>query len=456
MRERRLIPRMTYAVRRERGIALLIVLVVLVLIATLATEIAITARTTHRLADNSIDDLLLRTTVDGRIEILKAALRYDGTNGTGYDGEADDWSWHKREKLSSWGERGVSAFGAITPDDTGTTAQYKTTDIKITAWCEDERSKVNLRGLMKPEDSPIFQNTRDLLIRVIDLYREGHSSLDLSDGDGKEMVDDVVKWLQAEADTDENPMPAVKPNRGRLQSVDDLLRVPGGRWTAERLYDVKDPEISDDEKDQGTVTTDSDTSSSSSTSSDGSDAGSWERQNGVPGLFRYLTVFAEEVADPPMRINVNTAPLVVLKALLDPNDEELAQKIIDHRREGADDTSDTSGTSGGTSSGTDAGAKGFFKTKADLTKVEGMDQDLAKYPRLNFFADVASPVYSLRVIARAVSQGAGGGETQTSDDGEAAPKTLQSAYDFRMVVQRTNAGFLTLYSERRNDPRFDD
>src|SRR5690349_18728015 len=78
-------------VRRARGIALLVVLVVLVLIATLATEIAITAKMHHTLAQHSMDDLLLRTAVDGRISILEAALRYDGTNGSGYDGEADEW-----------------------------------------------------------------------------------------------------------------------------------------------------------------------------------------------------------------------------------------------------------------------------------------------------------------------------------------------------------------------------
>ena len=443
---------MSIKTRRARGVALLIVLVVLVIIATLATEVAVTARTTHRLADNSMDDLLLRSAVDGRIEILKSALRFDGTNGSGYDGEADEWSWHKREKLSGWGERGVSQFGTVTEDDTGTTAQYKTADIELTAWCEDERSKVNLRGLMKPEDSPVFQNTRDLLIRVIDLYREGHSSLDLSDADGKEMVDDLVRWIQAEADTEENPMPAVKPNRGRLQSADDLLRVPGGRWTPERLYDVKDPELDEEEEEENRLARQS--SSDEVTSTDGTDPGSWERQNGVGGLFRYLTVFAEEVADPPMRINVNTASIVVMRALFDVNDEDLAQKLIERRREGADDTSETSGTSG--TSGSDT-AQGFFKTKADLTKVEGMDQDLAKYPRLNFFADVASPVYSIRVIARAVAKGGGSAEEpELTEDGEPAPKDLQSVYDFRMVVQRTNAGFLTLYSERRNDPRFDD
>src|SRR5689334_17494769 len=91
---------------RSRGVALLIVLVVLVLIATLATEIAITAKTGYRLADHSMEDLLLRTAVDGRVTILKAALRYDGTNGSGYDGEADTWAWHNHEKLSGWGERG--------------------------------------------------------------------------------------------------------------------------------------------------------------------------------------------------------------------------------------------------------------------------------------------------------------------------------------------------------------
>jgi type II secretory pathway component PulK len=448
---------MTYSVRRARGVALLIVLVVLVLIATLATEIAITARTTHRLAENSMDDLLLRAAVDGRIEILKAALRFDGTNGSGYDGEADEWSWHKREKLSGWGERGASVYGAVSSDDEGFAAQYRTTDIELTAWCEDERSKVNLRGLMKPEDSPVFQNTRDVLVRLIDLYREGHSSLDLSDADGKEMVDELVKWLQAEADTEDNPMPAVKPNRGRLQSVDDLLRVPGGRWTVERLYDVKDPELSDDEE-----SSTASTSQSSSSSSD-VDAGSWERQNGVPGLFRYLTVFSEEVADPPMRINLNTAPLVVLMALLDANDEDLAQKILDHRRQGADDTTTDGGTASGTSgtSGSGDAAQGFFKTKQDLTKVEGLDQDLAKYPRLNFFADVASPVFSLRVIARARASGGAGSSSssaseQTTTEDEDAPKDVEAVYDYRVVVQRTNAGFLTLYSERRNDPRFDD
>ena len=427
---------------RARGVALLIVLVVLVLIATLATEIAITARTGYRMADHSMEDLLLRTAVDGRVAILKAALRYDGTNGSGYDGEADEWSWHKHEKLSGWGERGTSSFGQVTGDEALEAAQFKNTDVTIIAWCEDERSKVNLRGLMKPDDSPVFAFTRDALIRVIDLYREKTSDLDLSDGDAQEMVDDLVKWLRAESDTEDNPMPAVKPNRGRLQSVDDLLRVPGGHWTPERLYDVKDPDVADEE-DQG---------STASADASATDASAWERSNGLGGLVRYLTVFAEDAADPPMRININTAPAVVLKSLFDANDEDLADKMIEKRREGADE--DPADAASGTSSGADASKanQGFFKTKQDITKreIDGMGDDLAKFPRLNFFADVASSVYSIRVIATIERAASGGG----SGDDEKAPKEVRAACDYRQVVQRTNAGFLTLFTERRSDPLF--
>ena len=432
--------------RRARGVALLIVLVVLVLIATLATEIAITARTTHQLAEHSIDDLLLRTAVDGRVEILKAALRYDGTNGSGYDGEADEWSFHNSQKLSGWGDRGTSSMGQTTGEDAKNVASYKNTDVQITAWCEDERSKLNLRGLMRAEGTPDFQHTRDALIRVIDLYREGNSKRDLTDSDAKEMVDDLLKWLQAESDTSENPMPAVKDNRGRLQSIDDLLRVPGGHWTEERLYGGRDPDADETQE-----------AAADSSSTSGTDSG-WEPPGAIPGLDRYLNVFAETTpASPPMRINLNTASLVVMKALFDANDEDLAAKIVDYRRQGANDatsTAGTSGTTGGTTGGSTTGGStssadatgGFFKSKTELSKVEGMDQDPTKWPaRLNFFGDVASAVYSLRVYAELPTKS--GGEEDTTDPA-ATRKDEGPFLNYRQVVQRTNAGFITLFTER--------
>jgi hypothetical protein len=425
--------------RRARGVALLIVLVVLVLIATLATEIAITARTTHQLAEHSIDDLLLRTAVDGRVQILRAALRYDDSIGAGFDGEADEWSYHNTQKLSGWGERGVSAMGELGEGGEEAGAAYKNVDVKIVAWCEDERSKLNLRGLFKPEGTPDFQHTKETLIRLIDLYREGHSKRDLTDSDAKEMVDDLVRWLQAESDTSDNPQPNVWEGRSRLQSIDDLLRVPGGHWTVERLHGGRDPDADEAEEQ----------ASDSSSDASGGD-GSWEPPMAIPGLDRYITVFAEtNPAHSPaaLRINVNTAPVVLLKALFDGVDEEFAEKIVEYRRSGADDGSDTSGTSG-TSGTTGAGgenAQGMFKSKNELTKVEGMDQDLAKYPRLNFFADVTSSVYSIRVYAELPSGNADA--DADPEDPEAQPKDDGPFINYREVVQRTKPGFLTLFTE---------
>lgn len=420
-------------------------LVVLVLLATLATEIAISARMSHNLARGAMDDLLLRTAVEGRVEILKAALRYDGTNGSGYDGEADVWSWHAMERdkqLNSWGERG-STMGALTPDETNATAQYVNTSIELKAWCEDERSKINLRGLMKPEESPVFQHTRDALIRLIDLYREERSDFDLTESDAKDMVDELVEWLQAEADTEENPMPAVKANRGRLQSVADLLRVSGGKWTADRLFETTDPEEEELDEDL------SDESAASDDSSPASESG-WMPPEKIPGLARYLTVFAEDAADPPMRINVNTAPAVVLKALFDANDEDLADAIVEYRRQGADEEEETTGT---TTGGSADATQGFFKTKQDLAKVDGVGEDLARYPRLNFFADVSSNVYSLRVQAMALAGSDAASDEDVDDGTDGAPKEVEAAYDLVQVVQRTNQGFVTLYLESSSGGR---
>jgi type II secretory pathway component PulK len=454
------------SIRGARGIALLIVLVVLVLIATLATEIAVTAKTHHTLSEHSMDELLLRTTVDGRIEILKSALTYEASRGLGYDCEAGTWAWHNHDKLSSWGERGTSTYSDPSGDTKGDIA-FKNTDVQVTAWAEDERAKINLRGLMKPEESDVFKNTRDALVRLIDIYRDKWSSLDLSEGDAKDMVDDLVRWLQAESDTDDNPMPAVKPNRGRLQSIDDLLRVPGGHWTPERLYDVKDPDVTDD--DVGSSRTVQQTNNATT----GTDESAWERSNGIAGLARFLTVYAETTtADPPMRINVNTASVTVLRALFDAVDDDLAQKIADFRRQGVDDatgtgtgtsgttsgTQGTTGTTGGSGTNSTDPTQNYFKAKADLAsgKIEGMEKDLAKYPRLNYFADTTSVVYSLRVIAKVVRGGSGGSSTDAaSTDDSAEPKQVDAVCDYRMVVQRTTAGFITILCERRTDPLFD-
>ena len=409
--------------RSQRGIALLLVLIAAVLLITLALEIAQTSATQGRLGRNAMNDFLLRTASEGRLHILRASLRYDATSGDSKDTEADDWAWFNREQLSSWGERSGSGL----PQDGEDNVTFRNTDVRIVAYCEDERSKLNLLGLSRPEDSADFTITGQALIRLIDEFRDHVSALDLSESDGQEMVDDLVEWLQDQGEEDDNPIPPVAAGRGKLQSVDDLLRVPGGKWKASVLFDVLDPDRDPEE------TTDD---------AEGGD-GEFERVNGVPGLLRYLTVHAESGANPPLRINVNTAPRAVLRALFDDHDRELADAIVEHRREGAGEEESAAPAEGD--------EVGFFANKSQLSRVEGMAESLDVYPRLNYFADVRSDVYSLRVVATMVT-GTIEGEWDAEDEDADEPRDIVASYQVREIVQRVEDGFVTLFRERRSDP----
>ncbi|MCG3134457.1 MAG: hypothetical protein HMLKMBBP_01763 [Planctomycetes bacterium] len=430
---------------RRRGVALLLVLIVLLLIATLASEVAITARTQYELAQTAMDDFLLESAVRSRRTVLIASLQFDAARGDGIDTETDDWSYKNSKVLSTQPYLPVPDADTENSSESGLVRHYTNRDIPITAWCEDERSKINLRGLLRPADDPLHRFTREALVRLIDVYRDQWNSLDVTDSEASEMVTDLEEWLAEAADTEDNPMPATKPNRGRLLTVDDLLRVPGGKWTMELLYDVRDP----DEAAQGDLerTIDPGAAEEAAGSQSGEDA-TRVRQNGVPGLCNFLTVWAETtVADPPIKININTARKEVLRALFSSDDEELADGIIAKRNEApviCDESEPEEGAAGGGAA--DGDAKGWFKSKDGLKEVDGIGQDLTKYPRLDFFADVKSNVFSLRIVATRVSATLEGEE----DDG---PKEILADLQTREVVERTTGGTLSLYAERRRDPR---
>lgn len=439
--------------RRSRGVALLLVLVVLLLVATLATEIALTARTHYQLSTHSMNDFLLRSVVEGRRQILLQSLRYDWSADQGaLDKEDDPWSWwylKEHSILSSWGETDTSSASS-TPLEEGegtapsaTRQVYRNRDVKLLGWCEDERGKLNLRGLLWEEDSPTFIQHKAALIRLIDRYREKWPELDLSDSDASTMVDELVEWLKDKEDSDENPLPPTHARQGRLLALEELLRVPGGKWRSELLYDVRDPEQSEESDFSRRISAPDPDANDADGPAD--DAGfGWTNGSGtVPGLFRYLTVWSEGTAGTAPKINVNTASLVVLESLFEPGDEDLAKAILDQRRQGAGSDEQTSSTTGGS---TDAGAT-WFKAKADLAKVEGMGDDLARYPRLDTLADVKSSVYSLRIVATIVA-----GQQEGDEETGTESKDITAQYQYREIIQRTQQGYQSLHAERRNDP----
>lgn len=443
---------------RQRGGALIVVLIVLVLMAALSLEVAATASTHGRLADEGMNDFLLRTSVEGRREILRSAILYAKKSSQSVTREDMDWAWYNHDLLGRWSDTGGA--GAFSYKESEGATAYTNTGVELLAWAEDERSKVCLLGLVPPgneEKNSVHDRTRQVLIRLIDVYREAWSDLDVSESEAEEMVDDLITYLHKSADDeDESPLPNTPEKLGRLQCLDDLLRVPGGHWTMERLYDVKDPNWQDEEEVRR-----ADPGDEPEQASEGTEDERFFRQNGPPGLIRFLTVNAQGGDDPQIRINFNTAPYTVLRALFEAQDENLAQAIIDHRREGVGD--------GNADANADSSEQtGYFQGAADLAKVDGIEDNWqTQYPVAASFFDVDSRMFSIYVIGKTVKQ--------SEDDAPVDDQVVQDAlatYQYHEIVEYVTGGaagagagagaggqggsgsLQTRFVERRRDPFF--
>lgn len=433
--------------------ALIIVLIVLVLIATLASEVATTAVTNKRVAEHSMNDFLLRTSVLGRRQVLRSVLTFDrledARQNKVVDTEDEQWAWSKHDGLSEW-------TGNDDQADAGTGTAYRSTDSDLLAWCEDEQGKLNVRGFgTERSENARYTHTRETLIRVIDLYREPWSDLDLSESEASEMVDELEEFLWSEADDEDNPEPPTA-DKWRLLSLDDLLRIPGEYWTAAVLFDVRNPEATEAElagREFERERRDEDEESDL----EGGRDDQWFRPNGVPGLSRYLTLYAPPGQQPgtTYTINLNTAPYVLVKALFDDGEDHLGEAIIDHRRQGAGATDEDTGAE-------DEEGAGYFEDVASLAKVEGLNEDTWRedHPRLSFFADVKTEIFSVHVIATVVTHEGFEDEDEEDidqDELDAAPVQILASYQYHEVVHRDAEGKLkTLLVERRNDPVFPD
>lgn len=426
---------------RQRGGALIVVLIVLVLMAALALEVAATASTHARLAEHGMNEYLLQTAAEGRREILRSAIRFSKRSNQNVTREDMDCFWHNHDTLGKWSDTGDASTPATgSGDDEGATV-YSNTEMTLMAWCEDERSKICLLGLVpkgNDEGTSLHDRTRRFLIRLIDVYREPWSDLDLTESDAEEMVDALVEYLHTTSeDDDEVPIPDTPQTIGRLRSLDDLQHVEG--WTPERLYDVKDPDA--DEEDEPLRRSDLEDEETE----EGREDASFFKPNGVPGLYRFLTVHAQGGDTPEIRINFNTAPHTVLRALFDAQTEHLAEAIIEHRRQGVDTEDDGAQPAEGQESG-------YFTGPADLAKVEGIEDNWqTEYPGLAMVFDVNSNIFSMHAIASVVER-----EEEHTDDDDVIPPIVSSFYLHEIVEWQATGGnagnggsVVTRFVERR-------
>ena len=311
------------------------------------TELAFQADYELLAARNVSDMMQIEYAIDGQLEVVLGQLRYDKRQNDATDTEFEDWN---SERMRS----------------------RRDGDVGLETRVVDEQGKFWLGNLVTGTDARKARS-KEVLVRILDLFREGISADktqggDLDVADAEDMAGRIVRYMTREGASGQVPKPSTTGTAGAGDVpllLDELLFVDtkDSRLFQTLLYDQQVKDVV------------------------------------APGLHRYLTVYG------PGKVNLNTAPLVVLKAhFSNVSDRDYAQKMIDRRRE-APDTSKSGGSSAmsGTSSTTTAGSGGGnpYGAVTDLTdgSIDGLNPEVLQRngidPALDF--DVKSDWFTVRI-----------------------------------------------------------
>jgi len=351
--------------RNERGIALILVLVVLPLVAILMTQLSFETTISSKLASNVLANEQFKGAIQARLVQMRLRLvrdlKDDDANAQesgAYDHESDSWG----PKLEGGGTAGLVTKGDKASGD----------DITLYTQVVDEQSKFNI-NLLLHRDAQRARRAQEVFRNLLDYFRDPRfgditsTNYDLSEAEARELTVAVVKFLSGDERNEKIGKPTIPDPAPQLRqaifSVDDLVFVDR-RFVEERLLESF---------------TDPDTG---------------ER---IPGLAEFLTVYGNG------RINANTAPIQVLRAMFQEEeaqqnvaeailkgrggflntdeDKEARSELLDERRQ-ANEESTTTSSSASTSSTTGTGSSSsgqdeettsdVYKNLNDLSRVEGM------------------------------------------------------------------------------------
>ncbi len=280
--------------RRERGVALLVTLMVIAILVAVTVEAHRRVRNVVlETAAGSERERLLSRARSG-IEIARAMLLFDKSGSTA-DSVQEDWARpEKRDELL---------------------AQLKVPPGSLSFSISDLMGRIQVNALVTQPDGKDFVQAQSLLwdrfLRPLESAREGadlNSTTDIINSlkDWLDLNDDdaVTGLNGAESDYYEGLDPPYKARNGPMRDVSELLLVKG--VTPELYYGTEK----------------------------------------VPGIAPFVTTYGAVVAGTgedrkisyPGRINISTAPLPVIRALLKPEDADLAESIVSYREARESDT----------------------------------------------------------------------------------------------------------------------
>ena len=460
----------------------MLVLMVLILI---ASQIRISTMTDGRIARNqgtlSNMDLAIESAFLKVYEDLKADAAEDSGGGGGGAG-------------GGFGGGGAGAApdaggGGATDSSKDSWAKPGRTEInelQLRFYYQDEDSKYNILAMLT-EDEDEAEKARDRVIRILDLCREGTED-DLDRGDAESMADAMLDHMQRRSESmlprpellsddeeDEDlglPMslrefvvlPEFHPSHFRdyrdengdvVHSIGSFLTLWTSLTTVDEASQSGATNPSGTGNSQGTggspQAPDNSTTTTSSGTGPGQDelsAGSGDGAPGVPdntpGDGAGATPSAADTSAP--KININRAPVAVLKALMDDRDVDSRfwDAMIEYRNEEDEEaTEDSDEESPVDEFGNEIIVRKIFNSVNDVAQLDGWDNlEPIVQAELRALLDVKSDVFSVYITARRST--ADSGDTNFYVDEQSVEEDEQLGLDLlrtvRCIVWRRTEG----------------
>lgn len=393
--------------RGEGGFALILVLLCVVLLYILVAETVMQSGYDRMSSDNQAVEVKLRQAV--RLALVE-----------GLQELVDDLSDEAEESAEGGAGgalAGLGGGGASAPGGAGAGASeeasspkgdhsrdswfkpkslYDDNDIVVTGWIVDENRKLNLLTLLS-KDEEFAKASKERLVRVLDEIWED-TEADLSGADAEALARGILDLMKGMGRSDVRPRPMLKTDKDGEEtsvplSLDDLLLVP--QFKPEYLDDrfleggVYVPgvrsvltvytalaQVGGGGAAEGQSGGNSGNSASSGAGGGESSGGGGEASEGSGGS-------EGELLGPGVRININTAPPALLRALASRSDvpEAVIDAILEYRNkvdEEAQDAAESAAAESGdpglmANDGSESDMLQIFETLDDLDEVEEWD-----------------------------------------------------------------------------------
>ena len=271
--------------RAERGSILLLSLLVLTLMIVFVADATQVAGIEYEASLHGANDLKLEAALRYGYETARAHLQQDGSD-TEIDSLAEEWNTPLEITVNNPAAQQNGGGREVRTRAYGTEGQTES-GVKVTVEIEDEERKWPL-GLLVVSNEAQQRRRREGLVGVIDSYRE-QTVADVDAGTAERMADLIMAFLARKEGETAGPVPRA-PTRSQLRifNISELALIP----------EIPDVLMFDQVDDEGRV---------------------------IPGLVRFLTVHTD------LQVNINTAPLSVLRGLFRADDRIIADNMHDYR-----------------------------------------------------------------------------------------------------------------------------